>query len=100
MKIFLLQGYCSELIYISSIKKKLRNFKVFDINNNLTLNFKKMKNLENYGVQALNSKELKETEGGLVFLTCVAIGMCVLLIAAPILALAAGDDRGRLGQPY
>jgi len=27
-----------------------------------------MKNLENYGVQTLNAKEIRETEGGLIFI--------------------------------
>jgi len=32
----------------------------------LTLNFRKMKNLENFGVQELNAREVRETEGGII----------------------------------
>ena len=34
--------------------------------------FKKMKNLENYGVQELNAKEIRKTDGGIIGLIAVA----------------------------
>jgi len=52
-----------------------------------------MKQLENYGVQALSSKELKSTDGGLIGV----LFLCGLLIVGPMLGWASG--RKSVGQP-
>jgi hypothetical protein len=52
-----------------------------------------MKHLENYGVQALSTEELKSTEGGLIGV----IFLCTLIIAGPMLGWASG--RKAVGQP-
>ena len=56
-----------------------------------------MKNLENYGVQELDAREIQETDGGLVFLTVMAVVMAVTIVAAPIIAWQSG--RTVPGQP-
>ena len=55
-----------------------------------------MKKLENYGVLELNAAELKECEGGLIFM---AIFMSALIIGGPIMAWTSGSDHKFLGQP-
>tara|TARA_B110000114_G_scaffold121389_1_gene127183 strand:- start:723 stop:881 length:159 start_codon:yes stop_codon:yes gene_type:complete len=52
-----------------------------------------MKQLENYGVQELNAREIKSTDGGLIGV----LFLCTLLIAGPMLGWASG--RKSLGQP-
>ena len=47
--------------FVIATQKQMFNFK-----------FKKMKNLENYGVQEMNAKEITETEGGILVLIAVA----------------------------
>jgi len=39
----------------------------------LTLNFIKMKNLQNYGVQEMNARELKEVGGGFWWIIAIVI---------------------------
>ncbi|HIE45818.1 MAG TPA: class IIb bacteriocin, lactobin A/cerein 7B family [Flavobacteriaceae bacterium] len=49
-------------------------------NKSLILNFKKIKNLENYGVQELDAKEVVSVDGGFLPLIFIAL----LLVTAPI----------------
>jgi hypothetical protein len=37
-----------------------------------------MKNLENYGVLEMNKKDIKDTEGGIIFTICFLIGVAAL----------------------
>ena len=40
-----------------------------------------MKNLESYGVQKMDFKEIKETDGGIAFstvLACIALGLVIM----------------------
>ena len=52
-----------------------------------------MKQLENYGVQELNAREITETDGGLIGV----LFLCTLLIVGPMLGWASG--RKSIGQP-
>lgn len=56
-----------------------------------------MKNLENFGVQELNSEELQHTEGGLMILGALAVGLAVAYLAGTVVGLANGGRFG--GQP-
>ncbi|PIY09925.1 MAG: hypothetical protein COZ17_11530 [Flavobacteriaceae bacterium CG_4_10_14_3_um_filter_33_47] len=64
----------------------------FGKNKCLTLNFKKMKNLENFSVQELNAKEIKNTNGGFLGILIAA----VIIIAAGIFA----NDGNNNTQTY
>jgi hypothetical protein len=52
-----------------------------------------MKNLQNYGVQELDTQELQTTDGGLIGV----IFLSTLLICGPMLAWASGHTV--VGQP-
>jgi len=54
-----------------------------------------MKNLQNFGVQELSAKEIKETNGGLIGV----IFLCILVIAAPVAGWFSNPPRKALGQP-
>lgn len=50
-----------------------------------------MKNLQNFGVQELNAKEIRETEGGLLFLGACAVILAVAYICWYLCSLFSGS---------
>ena len=55
-----------------------------------------MKNLNNYGVKELSSKQMNDTNGGLIGV----LFLCALVILAPAAGWFSTPSRGALGQPY
>ena len=58
-----------------------------------------MKNLENYGVQELNAKEIRETDGGIIGLDDILIGL-VIAVGTVIVNDWDNFEAGLFGEPY
>ena len=54
-----------------------------------------MKNLNNYGVKELSTKQMNDTNGGLIGV----LFLCALVILAPIAGWYSTPPRKALGQP-